>query len=131
MSVFYPVDAKFGLILRTRGLNISQLASKLDREPQVVLNALNGVLPIGSIATFSELDKIFYVTPGYFAGVYDNCRRSVEAERAKEVIDKQDKPDMITIPVDMLQSLYDIACEHGYPMFDVCEVLTKHKKDNT
>ena len=107
MSVIYPVDAKFGLILRTRGLNITQLASKLDREPQVVLNALNGILPIGSIATFSELDKIFHATPGYFAGVYDNCRRSVEAERAKEVT----PPATVTITVDLLKRLSNAALD--------------------
>lgn len=127
MSVNYPVDAKFGLILRVRGLSITQLANKLDRDPQVVLNALNGVLPIGSIATFPELDKIFHTSPGYFAGVYENCRRSAEAELAKVLA----PTETVVVPVDLLQSLYDIACEHNYPIAaDACEILTKHKKDN-
>lgn len=126
MSVIYPIDAKFGEIVRNRGITVSLLASKLDQQQQVVFNALTGVLPIGSIATFSELDRIYHTTPGYFEEVYENCRRSVEAERAKEVIPQ----DMITIPFDMLVSLFDIACEHGYPMSDVCEVIQNHKKDN-
>ena len=110
MSVIYPIDAKFGEIVRTRGISINLLASKLDQQQQVVFNALTGVLPIGSIATFSQLDRIYHTTPGYFEGVYENCRKSVEAERAKEAT----PPATVTITVDLLKRLSDAALDYHY-----------------
>lgn len=48
--------------------------------------------------------------------------------------DKPNNPDnsddeLVSVPKWLLQCLYDIACEHNYPIAaDACEILTKHKK---
>lgn len=110
MAAIYPIDAKFGSIVRARGLSITQLSNALEREPQVVLNALNGALPIEAIADFSDLDRIYHTTPGYFEGVYENCRKSVEEERAKEKI----PPATVTITVDLLKRLSNAALDYHY-----------------
>lgn len=110
MATIYPVDAKFGEIVRTRGITINLLSSKLDLQPQVVFNALTGVLPIGAIATFPQLDRIYGTTPGYFEAVYENCRKSVEEEHAKEKI----PPATVTITVDLLKRLSNAALDYHY-----------------
>lgn len=44
---------------------------------------------------------------------------------------EQQKEPTVEVPVDLLQCLFDIACEHNYPIAaDACEILTKYKKEN-
>lgn len=126
--VRYPAMAIFGKLILERlerdNKSLYQLAEHLGETKSLMSSIFKGECTIRCTSEFDRIDRFFGSTQGYYRSVYDNCIKS------QEVIDKQDKPDMITIPVDMLQSLYDIACEHGYPMFDVCEALTKHKKEN-
>ena len=40
-----------------------------------------------------------------------------------------DDDELVLVPKWLLQCLYDIACEHNYPIAaDACEILAKHKK---
>jgi hypothetical protein len=69
-----------------------------------------------------------------FRKVIDNTTTDKLSEVVLKALHNRDKPnnpddELVSVPKWLLQCLYDIACEHNYPIAaDACEILTKHKK---
>lgn len=140
-KVVYPLDQRFGQVLRARlargEMGFNDFCRWYDRSQQEVNDVLNGLASIGSLTTFDSLDRCFQTTPGYFKQVYENCLRimtaELEAEDEEEEVPMPSAPKepTVEVPVDLLQCLFDIACEHNYPIAaDACEILIKYKKEN-
>lgn len=135
----FPLDQRFGQVIRARlargEMGFNDFCRWYDRSQQEVNDVLNGLAPIGSLTNFASLDRCFQTTPGYFKQVYENCFRIMTAEL--EAKDEEEEVPVtsipaeptVVVPVDLLQCLYDIACEHDYPIAaDACEILIKHRE---
>lgn len=72
-----------------------------------------------------------------FIKVIENATTDKLSEVILKALHNRDKPnnldntddELVLVPKWLLQCLYDIACEHNYPIAaDACEILAKHRK---
>lgn len=137
----FLLDNRFAQVLLARlkrtGTSLSHFGMRFDISEVEMTNIINGRVPFTSVLTFSHLDRYFGTQDGYWKEVYENTYRLALAELENAGEEEEVPPtspiesnkDTVIVPVDLLQCLYDIACEHNYPIAaDACEILTKHRE---
>lgn len=123
--------------LRRNNTSVSHFRTRLGVTESEMVSVVNGSVPFTSLITFHQLDHYFNTRSGYWKEVYENTHKVALAELDNDGEEEETSPtvsaewnqDTVVVPVDLLQCLYDIACEHDYPIAaDACEILTKHRK---